>query len=113
MVQAQPSFVPARLDPAELYVAAQQSDLAQEQIDQARRLDPKNVRAGLVEMKLDLATGKLDRAEQQCGVLERLSPSDSQVYALCGLAEIGEKKYPAVEPDYRQALGLAPNSAER
>jgi tetratricopeptide (TPR) repeat protein len=63
-------------------------------------------------MKLDLATGKLDRAEQQCGVIERLSPQDSQVYALCGLAEIGERKYPAAEQDYRQAMRLAPDLAE-
>ncbi len=112
VVAAQPDFVPARLDLAELYVAAGQSDLARQQIDRALHLDPKNVRAEIVEMKLDLSSSNLDRAEKQCAVLKQMSPSDEQVYALCGLAEIGEKRYPAAELDFRQALRLDPNSAE-
>jgi tetratricopeptide (TPR) repeat protein len=112
VVAAQPSFVPARLDLAELYLAAGQSDLAREQIEQVRLLDPKNVRAEIVEMKLDLATSALARAEEECAVLRKIAPSESKVYALCGLGEIGEKQYPAAEQDFHEALRIDPDSAE-
>lgn len=112
VVGARPSFVPARLDLAELYVAAKQSDLAEKQIARVRRLDPRNVRAEVIQMKLDLATGNPDQARKQCSVLRKTSRSDDKVYALCGLAEIGGKKYSQAESDYRRALRLAPNAAE-
>ncbi|MDE3135011.1 MAG: tetratricopeptide repeat protein [Acidobacteriota bacterium] len=112
VVTAQPSFAPARLDLAELYVAAGQSRLAQEQLEQARRLDPKSVRMEIVEMKLDLGTSELDRATKQCAVLKQLAPADDEVYALCGLAETGQKQYPAAEQDFREALRIEPGSAE-
>jgi len=112
VVNEQPSFVPARLDLAELYIAADQSDLAQHQIDRVRQLSPNNVRAEIAQMKLDLTKGTLDQAAKQCDTLRRLAPGKDQAYALCGLAEIGQKQYPAAEQDYRHALALGPGRTE-
>jgi tetratricopeptide (TPR) repeat protein len=110
--EARPSFVPARLDLAELYLAAGQIRLAQAEIDQSRKLDPGNLRVENVQMKLFLAGKELDQATRQCETLRKLAPGDDQVYALCGLSRIGLKQYPAAERDLRRALQLAPDSAE-
>ncbi|HVB34728.1 MAG TPA: tetratricopeptide repeat protein [Patescibacteria group bacterium] len=112
VVNEQPSFAPARLDLAELYIAADQDDLAQHQIDRVRQLSAKNVRAELVQMKLYLTRGLLDRAGKQCDAIQKLAPDNDQVYALCGLAAVGQKRYAAAEQNFQHALGLDPGDTE-
>lgn len=112
VVSQQPSFVPARLDLAELYIAADQYRLAQHQIDRSLRLSPNNVRAELAQMKLYLTHGSLDQAAKQCATLRRIAPSDDQIFAMCGLADVGRKQYEKAEQSFRVALRLGPDHAE-
>lgn len=112
VVTEQPSFAPARLDLAELYIAADQYDMAQHQLDEVRRLSPKNVRAEMVQMKLYLTRGDLDSAAKQCVGLKHLARDDAEAYALCGLADLGEKKYQQAQKSFQGALHLDPGNVE-
>ena len=108
----QPSFVPARLDLAELYLAARQPVLAAEEIRRARKVAPNDPRVALLQMKLDLTTGRLHRAQGDCAALTRLDGADDRAHALCGLADLGNKDYAAAETEFRTAMRIAPAAPE-
>ena len=112
VVSERPGFVPARLDLAELYLAARQPVLASEEIRRARKLDPNDPRVAMLQMKLDLTSGRTRRAIEDCAALTRLDGPDDRAHALCGLADLGNKNYAAAEREFRTALRIAPGSPD-
>jgi predicted Zn-dependent protease len=111
VLSAQPSFVPAILDLAQIDLMGGQTRLAQKEVDRALRSQPDDARAELLEMKVELAAKRFDAASKQCVLLRSRQPKSASVDGMCGLGDLGLRNLPAAEGDFRQALALDPGSA--
>ena len=111
-VELQPSFVPARLDLAELLLLGGNTKEARKQVDEAQTLDAKNVRAQALLGKLYLLEKDYPRAVEEFEKAKQLAPQDPALWAACGLAKVSAKQPELAEKDFRRALELDPDSAE-
>ncbi|HEV2385855.1 MAG TPA: tetratricopeptide repeat protein [Candidatus Acidoferrales bacterium] len=108
----QPSFAPAHLALAGIYVQAEKFALAQRQIDLARQLVPNDAGAEMAEMKLYLASHRLPESAAQCAKLVRMAPGRADVQGACGLAAVAAGDYARAEQAFRRAVELAPAEPE-
>ena len=111
-VELQPSFVPAHLELADLFVMGGKTEEARQQVSVAQSLDPKNARAQTVLARSYLVDKDFPRAVLEFEKAKQLSPGDALVWGQCGLAEIGTKQFALAEKDFRRALDLAPDDSE-
>lgn len=111
VLTAQPSFVPARLDLAQIDLMGGQTQLAQSEVDRVLRSHPGDVRAEILQMKIDLAAKKFDAASKQCALLRSRQPKSASVDGMCGLGDLGLRNLPAAEEEFRLALTRDPGSA--
>lgn len=111
IVAAQPSFAPARLDLAAIDLMGGQTHMAEHQIDQVLSANLGNLRAEILQVKVELAAKKFHAARIQCGVLRAHDPKDATIDGMCGLADLGLHDLAAAESAFRLALTLQPGSA--
>ena len=112
VVELQPSFVPAHLELAELFLLGGKTEEARKQVDAAQSLDPKDARAQALLARTYLLEKDFPRAIQEFEKAKQLAPSERKVWSETGLAEIGAKQYALAEKDFRHALELGPDDVE-
>lgn len=109
VIEQQPSFVPARLDLAELLMASNRAE-SQMQIDQVLSLDANNARAYLLMAKFDMMDRKYADALAKCNKAIELGSESDQIWGTCGIAALGAKKSDLAENYFRHALSASSDS---
>ena len=112
VVESAPSFLPARLDLAELFLTGNEPEKAREQVEAVQAIEAGNVAAQILLGRTYLAQKNAARAIQEFDKAKQMSPADPSVWGLSAVAEIAEKQYGAAEHDARRAIELAPYSAD-
>jgi tetratricopeptide (TPR) repeat protein len=112
VLDLQPSFIPARLDLADLLLSVGEIRKARAQVESVQETELANSRAQVLLAKTYFLERDYSRAVEEFEKAKSLSPQDASVWALAGVAKVSAKQYALAENDLHRALELDPNSAE-
>ena len=112
IVDLQPSFVPAHLELADLFLLNGKTEEARQQVGAVQSLDPNDARAQAILARSYLLDKDFSRSVEEFEKAKQLAPRSALVWAQSGLAKIGTKQYGPAEKDFRRALELEPENPE-
>jgi len=94
-----------------LYIENKQANLAENALQKARDLDPKNADATYLLYQLKLARGAKDEAHALVGEAVKDGSTDPRLYTVYGMGLEARGDWQSAEAAYKKALGFQPDDA--